>query len=62
MKNNTIDPQIQRFHEHAKLRKEYQDGCEIRIGDGKDQYIKHLETLVLAYRAKFGGIDISPKS
>jgi hypothetical protein len=61
MKNNTIDPKIQLFHDHAELRKEYQDICETRIGDGKDQYIKHLETLVLAYRKKFGGIDIIPK-
>lgn len=49
------------FRKHAELRKEYQDTCETRIGDGKDQYIKHLETVVLAYREKFGNIDISPK-
>ncbi len=55
------DPKMEAFHKHAGLRKEYQDTCETRIGDGKDQYIKHLETLVLAYREKFGGIDITPK-
>ena len=57
-----IDPKMQTFHKYAELRSEYQKTCEIRIGDGKDQYIKHLETLVLAYREKFGGIDITPKS
>ena len=55
------DPKMNTLHKYMEIRKDYQDICEVRIGDGKDQYIKYLETLVLAYRGKFGGIDIAPK-
>lgn len=61
MSNNKLDPKMETILEHMELRKEYQETCETRIGDGKDDYIKFLETRVLAYRKKFGGIDITPK-
>lgn len=56
-----IDNKMQTFHKYAELRKEFQETCETRIGFDKDQYIKYLETHVLAYCEKFGGIDITPK-
>jgi hypothetical protein len=51
----------QPIKKYIDLRKEYEVTAEQRIGDNKDQYIRYLETTVLAYREKFGGIDIIPK-
>ena len=53
------DEKMIAIRKHMDLRKDYQDTCETRIADNKDAYITHLEATVLAYREKFGGIDIT---
>jgi hypothetical protein len=43
---------------HFKLRKEYEVKAEQKIVDDPQSYIKALETEVLAFREKYGPIEI----